>query len=207
MSLRTITDPLMNIREMRKQQLLPRNEDFKGLAASLVRLQDTYSLDLHELTKGNMHTEIPRNRTIAGRLPLSALDCLNISQVALNESFYDRAVEWAEQAITKAANEEPPTVPKEELDAHLEAAIKQHDEVLSTKGATGYLWQTYGVPVENRTHRSTEFKTELFKEQLPHDQEMQNYKRLCRGEVLRLETSLTYDVPGVESPAVRTSSK
>ncbi|CAN8005536.1 unnamed protein product, partial [Ixodes pacificus] len=55
-------DPLMNIREMRKQQLLPRTEDFKGLAASLVRLQDTYSLDLYELTKGNMHTEIPRNR-------------------------------------------------------------------------------------------------------------------------------------------------
>ncbi|KAG0437739.1 hypothetical protein HPB47_017307 [Ixodes persulcatus] len=54
-----------------------------------------------------------------------ALDCLNISQVALNESFYDRAVEWAEQAIAKVADEEPPTVPKEELDAHHEAAVKQ----------------------------------------------------------------------------------
>uniref|UniRef100_V5H0R9 Putative prolyl 4-hydroxylase alpha-subunit n=1 Tax=Ixodes ricinus TaxID=34613 RepID=V5H0R9_IXORI len=94
-------DPLINIREMRKQRLLPWDEDFQGLATSLVTLQDIYALDFHELTKGHLHTEIPRNRTIPGRLPLNARDCLNISQVALRQGMYDLAVKWAEQAVAK----------------------------------------------------------------------------------------------------------
>ncbi|CAN8005748.1 unnamed protein product [Ixodes pacificus] len=118
-------DPLVNVMEMRKQRLLPWDEDFTGLAGSLVRLQDTYALDLQELTKGHIRTEISRNRSFPGRLPLNARDCFNISQVALRHGFYDRAVEWAEQAIAKVAEEEPPTIPKQELDTFYKAAIKE----------------------------------------------------------------------------------
>uniref|UniRef100_A0A0K8RHR2 procollagen-proline 4-dioxygenase n=1 Tax=Ixodes ricinus TaxID=34613 RepID=A0A0K8RHR2_IXORI len=178
-------DPLVNVMEMRKQRLLPWDEDFTGLAGSLVRLQDTYALDLHELTKGHIRTEISRNRSVPGRLPLNARDCFNISQVALRHGFYDRAVEWAEQAIAKATEEEPPTIPKQELDTFYKAAIEEHDEVLRTVGEVGDQWQTYGVPVRERANRSTEFKAQLFDEEIEDDQVTENYKRLCRGEQLR----------------------
>ncbi|EEC09959.1 prolyl 4-hydroxylase alpha subunit, putative, partial [Ixodes scapularis] len=178
-------DPLVNVMEMRKQRLLPWDEDFTGLAGSLVRLQDMYALDLHELTKGHIRTEIPRNRSVPGRLPLNARDCFNISQVALRHGFYDRAVEWAEQAIAKATEEEPPTIPKQELDTFYKDAIKEHDEVLRTAGEVGDDWQTYGVPVRERANRTTQFKAQLFDEEIEDDQVTENYKRLCRGEQLR----------------------
>lgn len=178
-------DPLVNITEMRRQRLLPWDEDFNGLAASLVRLQDTYSLDLRELTKGHLRTVIPRNQTVPGRLPLNARDCFYISQVALHQGFYDRAVEWAEQAMGTAAGEQPPTITNQELNPFHEAVVKKHDEVLSIMGETGNQWQTYGVPVRERTKRPTEFKAQLFKEELSLADETQNYKRLCRGEQLR----------------------
>ncbi|CAN8005530.1 unnamed protein product, partial [Ixodes pacificus] len=64
-------DPLVNVLEMRKQRLLPWDKDFTGLAGSLVRLQDTYALDLQALTEGHIRTEISRNRSVPGRLPLN----------------------------------------------------------------------------------------------------------------------------------------
>ncbi|KAM7295152.1 prolyl 4-hydroxylase subunit alpha-1-like [Ixodes scapularis] len=162
-------DPLINIKAMRKQRLLPWDDDFQGLATSLVTLQDIYALDFHELTEGHLHTKIPRNRTIPGRLPLNARDCLNISQVALRQGMHDLAVKWAEQAVAKAADEEPPSIPKQELDSHYEAVVTK----------------THEVPVQDCTKQSADSKAQLFQEVLSEDQEDQNYKRLCRGEVLR----------------------
>ncbi|KAM7294886.1 prolyl 4-hydroxylase subunit alpha-1-like [Ixodes scapularis] len=183
------TDSLVDIREMRKQRLLPWDEDFRGLAASLVRLQNTYDLDISELAKGHLRTEVPQSRTISGRLPLSARDCLNISQVALDQGFYDRAVEWVEQAVRTAAGEGNVTTSKQELDTFHETVVKEHDENLDTTQETtaweGFFWQTYGVPVRDRMKRSKEYKAELFQEDPQEYQDSQNYKRLCRGEQLR----------------------
>ncbi|XP_040073674.1 prolyl 4-hydroxylase subunit alpha-1-like [Ixodes scapularis] len=165
-------DPLVNIEAMREKRQLPWDEDFTGLATSLVTLQDTYVLDLHELTKGHLHTEIPRNRTIPGRLPLDARDCLNLSQVALHHRFYYRAKKWAEQAIAMAADEEPPTIPKLELDTHHEVVKNKYNEFVSTmKKAEDE--PKHKVPVRDPTKHSAEVI------------EHQNYKRLCRGELLR----------------------
>ncbi|CAN8025764.1 unnamed protein product, partial [Ixodes persulcatus] len=179
-------DSLVDIREMRKQRLLPWDEDFRGLAVSLVRLQNTYDLDISELAKGHLRMEVPRSRTISGRLPLSARDCLNISQVALDQGFYDRAVEWVEQAIRTVAGEGNLTISKQELNTFHENVVKEHDENLdTTPETTGFLWQTYGVPVRDRMKRSKQYKAELFQEDAQEYQDSQNYKRLCRGEQLR----------------------
>ncbi|CAN8005542.1 unnamed protein product [Ixodes pacificus] len=178
-------DPLINIKAMRKQRLLPWDDDFQGLATSLVTLQDIYALDFHKLTEGHLHTKIPRNRTIPGRLPLNARDCLNISQVALRQGMYELAVKWAEQAVAKAADEEPPSIPKQELDSHHEAVVTKYDELLHTRGQVAELAQTHEVPVQDRTKQSADSKAQLFQEVLSEDQEDQNYKRLCRGEILR----------------------
>ncbi|CAN8005540.1 unnamed protein product [Ixodes pacificus] len=162
---------------MREKRQLPWDEDFTGLATSLVTLQDTYVLDLHEMTKGHLHTKIPRNRTIPGRLPLDARDCLNLSQVALHHRFYYRAVKWTEQAIAMAADEEPPTIPKLELDTHHEVVI---NKVLSSKLFAPEVITfaledepKHEVPVRDHTKHSADVM------------EYQNYKRLCRGELLR----------------------
>ncbi|EEC17973.1 prolyl 4-hydroxylase alpha subunit, putative, partial [Ixodes scapularis] len=177
-------DSLVDIREMRKQRLLPWDEDFRGLAASLVRLQNTYDLDISGLAKGHLRTEVPQSRTISGRLPLSARDCLNISQVALDQGFYDRAVEWVEQAVRTAAGEGNVTTSKQELDTFHETVVK---EVMRFQAVPweGFFWQTYGVPVRDRMKRSKEYKAELFQEDPQEYQDSQNYKRLCRGEQLR----------------------
>ncbi|KAG0416759.1 hypothetical protein HPB47_006165, partial [Ixodes persulcatus] len=167
-----VKDPLVNIEAMREKRQLPWDEDFVGLATSLVTLQDTYALDLHELTKGHLHTEIPRNRTIPGLLPLNALDCVNLSQVALLHRFYYRAVEWAEQAIAKAAHEEPPTIPKQELDTHHKAVMtKVFNELVNTMGAVEHM-PKYEVPVRDPTKHNGMYKEA-------------DFKRLCRGELLR----------------------
>ncbi|KAH9363950.1 hypothetical protein HPB48_007288 [Haemaphysalis longicornis] len=48
------SDPLHNITAMRTNRLLPWDEDFNGIASSLVRLQDTYLLDMDDLISGHL---------------------------------------------------------------------------------------------------------------------------------------------------------
>uniref|UniRef100_L7M002 procollagen-proline 4-dioxygenase n=1 Tax=Rhipicephalus pulchellus TaxID=72859 RepID=L7M002_RHIPC len=180
------SDPLQNISAMRANRLLPWEEDFTGVAVSLARLQDTYLLDMGSLVNGHLTiTSRPRNRTVPGRIPLTARDCFFMGQVAVHSGFYDRSVEWVESAIEKVANEKPPSVPTEDLTKYLDLLIQKHDDVLDTMGKAGQHWQTYGVPVRERNKKPLQFQTKLFEEKLTFAQETQNYKRLCRGEQLR----------------------
>ncbi|XP_075524917.1 prolyl 4-hydroxylase subunit alpha-2-like [Dermacentor variabilis] len=180
------SDPLPNITAMRANRLLPWEEDFNGIAVSLARLQDTYLLDMLNLVNGHLTiTSGPRNRTVPGRIPLTARDCFFMGQVAVHNGYYDRSVEWVERAIYKVANEKPPSIPTEDLTKYLDLLIKKHDDVLDSMGKAGQHWQTYGVPVSERYKKPLQFQTKLFVEQLTSAQEAQNYKRLCRGEQLR----------------------
>ncbi|XP_050031906.1 prolyl 4-hydroxylase subunit alpha-2-like [Dermacentor andersoni] len=180
------SDPLPNITAMRANRLLPWEEDFNGIAVSLARLQDTYLLDMLNLVNGHLTiTSGPRNRTVPGRIPLTARDCFFMGQVAVHNGYYDRSVEWVERAIDKVANEKPPSIPTEDLTKYLDLLIKKHDDVLDSMGKAGHHWQTYGVPVSERYKKPLQFQTKLFVEQLTSAQEAQNYKRLCRGEQLR----------------------
>ncbi|XP_037271789.2 prolyl 4-hydroxylase subunit alpha-1 isoform X1 [Rhipicephalus microplus] len=180
------SDPLHNITAMRANRLLPWEEDFNGVAVSIARLQDTYLLDMDSLVSGHLTiTSRARNRTVPGRIPLTARDCYFMGQVAVHNGFYDRSVEWVESAIHKATNEKPPSVPTEDLTKYLDLLIKKHDDVLDSMGKAGQYWQTYGVPVRERKKKPLQFQTKLFEDKLTFAQETQNYKRLCRGEQLR----------------------
>ncbi|XP_077498218.1 prolyl 4-hydroxylase subunit alpha-1-like [Amblyomma americanum] len=180
------SDPLQNLTAMRVNRLLPWDEDFNGIAASLVRLQDTYLLDMNDLVAGHLTTrDGPGKSTVPGRVPLTARDCYFMGQVAVHNGFYDRAVEWVERAVDKTSQEKPPSISKEELSPYLDALIKKHDDVLDSMGKAGQHWQTYGVPVSQRTKKALQFRTKLFDEKLTSAQETHNYKRLCRGEQLR----------------------
>ncbi|KAL1477471.1 hypothetical protein MTO96_035713 [Rhipicephalus appendiculatus] len=125
------------------------------------------------------------NRTVPGRIPLTARDCFFMGQVAVHNGYYDRSVEWVESAIDKVVDEKPPSVPTEDLTKYLDLLIKKHDDVLDSMGKAGQHWQTYGVPVRERNKTPLQFQTKLFEEKLTFAQETQNYKRLCRGEQLR----------------------
>lgn len=180
------SDPLPNITAMRANRLLPWEEDFNGIAVSLTRLQDTYLLDMANLVNGHLTiTSGTRNRTVPGRIPLTARDCFFMGQVAVHNGYYDRSVEWVERALEKVANEKPPSIPTEDLTKYLDLLIKKHDDVLDSMGKAGQHWQTYGVPVSERYKKPLQFQTKLFEEKLTSAQETQNYKRLCRGEQLR----------------------
>lgn len=45
--------------------------------------------------------------------------------MALHNGFYDRAVEWADEALGKAAKEEDPSVSTNEIGPYREAAVKK----------------------------------------------------------------------------------
>ncbi|KAH7975029.1 hypothetical protein HPB49_022883 [Dermacentor silvarum] len=193
------SDPLPNITAMRANRLLPWEEDFNGIAVSLTRLQDTYLLDMANLVNGHLTiTSGTRNRTVPGRIPLTARDCFFMGQVAVHNGYYDRSVEWVERAIDKVANEKPPSIPTEDLTKYLDLLIKKHDDVLDSMGKA--------VPVSERYKKPLQFQTKLFEEKLTSAQETQNYKRLCRGEQLRLFRSTHYGAQGMETSLIRTSS-
>ncbi|XP_075524920.1 prolyl 4-hydroxylase subunit alpha-2-like isoform X2 [Dermacentor variabilis] len=180
------SDPRPDITEMRASRLLPWDDDFNGIALSLARLQDTYLLNMTNLVDGHLTiTSGPRNRTVPGRISLTARDCIFMGQVAAHNGFYDRSVEWVERALEKAANENPPSISTEHFAKYLDLLIKKHDSVLNSVGKAGLEWQTYGVPVRERNKKPLQFRTKLFTENLTIAQEDQNYKRLCRGEQLR----------------------
>ncbi|XP_064486823.1 prolyl 4-hydroxylase subunit alpha-2-like isoform X1 [Ornithodoros turicata] len=177
-------DPMINITAMRHHRMLPWEEDFHGMAASIVRLQDTYLLNMTQLADGLLKTSTSE-KGIKGQQALSGRDCFFIGKVAFQTGFFDRAVEWFEEALERTESEQPPSLRKEEVQPFYDNAIKKHDEVLETKGKAGQNWQTYGVPVSERRQRSTEFQAKLFDDSISQVLEVQQFKRLCRGENIR----------------------
>ncbi|XP_042223975.1 prolyl 4-hydroxylase subunit alpha-2-like [Homarus americanus] len=184
----------------RERSTFPVMEDLHGAAVALVRLQDTYNLNMTSLPSGTFTGVGLTHDEFHSSKPLSARDCLFLGKHAFNKGYYDKAIEWFEAALDKAGHEEDSTVLKQEIEPFLKATMVVHDDVLEKRGPRGTDWQTKAVPVDQslaskhkyRGASTHKFLPKLYQQQ-SEEEEHDHYTRLCRGESLRpaeIESSL-----------------
>lgn len=160
----------------------PNDEDFTGAAYAIIRLQDTYELNITELSRGKLWGR-------QTRAELNARDCLFMGQNALIAGAFARAVEWFEEASVLAGLEANQTVHQDLVLQYLDTAIRRHDENVDAMGVETV---TFNRPlreksaalqrieiVNNRNYRLGRFIS-------PND-DMNNFNALCRGEQLLSE--------------------
>ncbi|KAM6969728.1 prolyl 4-hydroxylase subunit alpha-2-like [Aplochiton taeniatus] len=92
------------------RQFFPDEEDEKGAAKALMRLQDTYKLDSESFSKG----KLPGTHSSA---MLTVDDCYDMGKTAYNEADYYHAVLWMQQALRQLdAGEEAGVLKADVLD-------------------------------------------------------------------------------------------
>lgn len=176
----------------REGSSFPVIEDLHGAAVALVRLQDTYNLNMTTLPTGTFTGVGLIENEFRSSKPLNARDCLFLGKHAFNKGYYDKAIEWFEAAVYRSDNEEDTSASRDEIEPFLEAAVQVHDDVLEKRGPRGADWQTNPVPVNKSLARklrymesgAPKFIPKLYQHQ-SYEEEEEHYSRLCRGERLR----------------------
>ena len=90
------------------ESVMPKEEDLHGAALALIRLQDTYNLNMSEMAAGKISGS-PADVTMTAR------DCLYLGKHSFNNGYYGQAIEWFEQALHKANLEGNATAPVDEI--------------------------------------------------------------------------------------------
>ncbi|XP_013142674.1 PREDICTED: prolyl 4-hydroxylase subunit alpha-1-like isoform X2 [Papilio polytes] len=75
-------------------EVYPTEEDLKGAAQALTRLQKTYKLDIRELAQGRLNG-------IVYSTPLSASDCYELGRMLYLIDKYSNSLRWMEEALRK----------------------------------------------------------------------------------------------------------
>ncbi|CAI4231813.1 unnamed protein product [Auanema sp. JU1783] len=115
---------IQNITEnrLRGQVKFPGEEDLSGAAIALLRLQDTYKLDSHELSNGFMNGEKVGHA-------LTAHDSFEIGRAAYNQHDYYHVVMWMQVALNKLENESTKTIDESEVLEYLAFALYKQGNV------------------------------------------------------------------------------
>ncbi|KAI1902940.1 hypothetical protein AGOR_G00021470 [Albula goreensis] len=100
------------------RQYFPDEEDEKGAAKALMRLQDTYKLDSESFSKGRL----PGVRYNA---LLSVDDCYDMGKTAYNEGDHYHSVLWMQQALRQLDGGEDAAVSKAEVLDYLSYSVYQ----------------------------------------------------------------------------------
>ncbi|XP_064838335.1 prolyl 4-hydroxylase subunit alpha-2 isoform X1 [Oncorhynchus masou masou] len=100
------------------RQYFPDQEDEKGAAKALMRLQDTYKLDSESFARGKLpgmhHNAI-----------LTVDDCYDMGKTAYNDADYYHAVLWMQQALRQMDAEEEHVVSKADVLDYLSYSVYQ----------------------------------------------------------------------------------
>ncbi|CAI2350753.1 unnamed protein product [Caenorhabditis sp. 36 PRJEB53466] len=115
---------LQNITDnrVRSQVKFPGDEDLSGAATALLRLQDTYKLDTHDLANGVIGGEKVSHK-------LSGHDTFEVGRAAYNQKDYYHTLMWMQVALNKIENENPPTVEEAEILEYLAYSLYQQGNV------------------------------------------------------------------------------
>jgi len=147
--------------------VMPKEEDLHGAALALIRLQDTYNLNMTELASGRIG---PHS---ASYIQMTARDCLYLGKHSFNNGYYGQAIEWFEEALTRAHREGNTTAPVDEITPFYVMAATIHDELLP----------------KYEKNQTTTSKTALPPPKMRFvdgdNDDFRNYQALCRGEDLR----------------------
>ncbi|KAL2094407.1 hypothetical protein ACEWY4_009126 [Coilia grayii] len=100
------------------RQYFPDEEDEKGAAKALMRLQDTYKLDSESFSKG----KLPGGRY---NTHLTVDDCYDMGKTAYNEADYYHAVLWMQQALRQVDAGEDAVAPKTDILDYLSYSVYQ----------------------------------------------------------------------------------
>uniref|UniRef100_A0A9J7YTR7 procollagen-proline 4-dioxygenase n=2 Tax=Cyprinus carpio TaxID=7962 RepID=A0A9J7YTR7_CYPCA len=100
------------------RQYFPDEEDEKGAAKALIRLQDTYKLDSESFSKG----KLPGVRYNA---ELTVDDCFDMGKLAYNENDYYHSVLWMQQALRQMDSGEDAKTPKADILDYLSYSVYQ----------------------------------------------------------------------------------
>ncbi|XP_043077179.1 prolyl 4-hydroxylase subunit alpha-2-like isoform X6 [Puntigrus tetrazona] len=100
------------------RQYFPDEEDEKGAAKALMRLQDTYKLDSESFSKG----KLPGVRYEA---ELTVDDCFDMGKLAYNENDYYHSVLWMQQALRQMDSGEDAKTPKADILDYLSYSVYQ----------------------------------------------------------------------------------
>ncbi|VDP07505.1 unnamed protein product [Soboliphyme baturini] len=96
----------------------PEADDFEGAAIAILRLQDVYKLDTHDMAEGKIQN------TEQGQ-KMDALDCFSIGQVAYRKQDYYHTLMWMQEALDRVQTEDPQTADIGEILEHLAFALFQ----------------------------------------------------------------------------------
>ncbi|KAI2650957.1 Prolyl 4-hydroxylase subunit alpha-2 [Labeo rohita] len=110
------------------RQYFPDEEDEKGAAKALMRLQDTYKLDSESFSKG----KLPGQRQYSGvryNAQLTVDDCFDMGKLAYNENDYYHSVLWMQQALRQMDSGEDAKTPKADILDYLSYSVYQMDDL------------------------------------------------------------------------------
>ncbi|KAF8373714.1 phy-2, partial [Pristionchus pacificus] len=100
----------------------PKEEDLSGAATALLRLQDTYQLDTHDLAQGKILSDKVAEE-------MTAHDCFEVGRSAYNNRDYYHTLMWMQEAIVKLEKEEPQSVEEAEILEYLAYSLYQQGNV------------------------------------------------------------------------------
>ncbi|MGH0117909.1 UNVERIFIED_CONTAM: hypothetical protein FKN15_074376 [Acipenser sinensis] len=101
-----------------QRQFFPDEEDEKGAAKALMRLQDTYKLDSESISKGRLPG-------VTFNALLSVDDCYDMGKTAYNDHDYYHTVLWMQQALKQLDEGEEAVVSKPEVLDYLSYSVYQ----------------------------------------------------------------------------------
>ena len=71
---------------------MPTNDDYRGAAIAIQRLEDVYALQPADFRKGNLSVSYPSRK-------LNAQECFEIGKIAYEEQDYYHTVRWMSEAL------------------------------------------------------------------------------------------------------------
>ncbi|XP_060791852.1 prolyl 4-hydroxylase subunit alpha-2-like isoform X4 [Neoarius graeffei] len=184
------------------KQFFPDEEDQKGAAKALMRLQDTYHLDSESFSKG----KLPGVRYNAF---LTVDDCFDMGKTAYDENDYYHAVLWMQQALRQMDDGEETRTSKSDILDYLSYSVYQMGDVSRAIELTRRLVSI--DPGHQRAGRNLQYFEQMLSSELrdleqtkkepsketsiqvvtydrPKDYlpEREIYESLCRGEGIKM---------------------
>ncbi|XP_053093631.1 prolyl 4-hydroxylase subunit alpha-1b isoform X1 [Pangasianodon hypophthalmus] len=105
-----------------QRQFFPNDEDQKGAAKALIRLQDTYQLSANTISAGDLPGVVYKSR-------MTVEDCFELGKVAYSEADYYHTELWMAQALKQLDDGEDSSVDKVTVMDYLSYAIYQQGEL------------------------------------------------------------------------------
>ncbi|EFX74258.1 hypothetical protein DAPPUDRAFT_22132, partial [Daphnia pulex] len=159
----------------------PKEEDFFGAAQALVRLQDTYELNMTQLARGNLWGR-------QTRAELTAQDCLFMGKHAFNARAYARAVEWFEESYILAGLENNKTIRQDQVMEFIQHAINMQTKQGKPMAVLSHT-NSFELPLRERpavVQRSEIIRSRKYNvgKHISDQDDASNFNALCRGERL-----------------------